>query len=176
MKEEYFEIVNDPNVKTSEMMDKFKKKFDVYCYFDDLDKNFLPPPAKTTRYFKKQQDPDYLNKSHNDLISEKKEFMSFREYLIAFEKYYDETGKYLDKKGWTIFSDGLPGGDVAGGFWSPDSEQVLFGWHNPHYCDPYMGARLCIDTGTMISSNNEGNKDKQRFCLTCEQCGLQKYI
>ena len=141
----YFEIVDDGKTPTTKMMEHFKTKFGVYCYWDDLDKNFPAPKEKTIRYFLKQQEPDRLNVSYNTLKVEKAEFMTFREYLIAFEQYHDETRKYLDKVGWTIFSDEeLPAGDVASGYWNPDASRSGFYWYNPDDCDPDLGARLAI--------------------------------
>lgn len=139
-----FKIKDNPKISTSDMMVKFKKRFKVSSYGDDLDLTFPPPKEETEREFAFKQDPDRTNVSYNDLKKEGVEFMTFREYLIAFEYYFDETGEHLDEKGFTLFSDTLSDGLVAGGYWYADSAQARFCWYDPDYCNPGIGARLAI--------------------------------
>ena len=147
-KDGYFTITDEAKLKTSEMMNELREKFNVYSYWNnnELDKNFPKPIKATTRYFNKSQDPDTetLNKSYDDLKAEKKEFCTLREYILMFMQYHEETGKYLDEKGWTVFSDSLPGGDVAYGYWHPDHREVKFIWYHATNVLGRCGARLAF--------------------------------
>ena len=147
-KDGYFTITDEAKLKTSEMMNELREKFNVYSYWDndELDKNFPKPNKATTRYFNKSQDPDTetLNKSYDDLKAEKKEFCTLREYILMFMQYHEETGKYLDEKGWTIFSVSLPDGRVADGCWNPAYRGVRFNWCGAAGVDGYHGSRLAV--------------------------------
>ena len=127
-------------------MADLKKKFDVYCYWDDkqLDKEFPAPKKKTSRTFSLQQESsDFKGQSWNEM--DKTNMMTFREYILYFEAYNKETGEYPDKDGWTRFKDGpLSDGRVAYGLWSPDYRQVRFYWDYPDYRNSKGGARVAI--------------------------------
>ncbi len=149
-------IIDDPTIKTSELMDDFKKKFDVYCYWDndELDKYFLPPNYITTREFNLSENPDILNKSWNDLKDQREDMMTFREYILFFEAYHKKTGKYPDNIGWTFFKDALPDGDVARGLWFPDYRQSEFYWSYAELCSPNIGARRAISNPSTLTSSS----------------------
>ena len=65
-----FKIVENPKLKTSEIVALMRKDFKVYVYSEEnLDINFPAPKKVTTRYFKKNQEADeeWANKSANDI-------------------------------------------------------------------------------------------------------------
>lgn len=112
-----FKIVNNPKVKTSELMQQLRDKFPVFSYWNDeeLDKEFPAPKEETTRYFKKQVEPDILGKSANDMKD--MQICTFRERLIMELEYFNETGEHLDIKGWTMTSSHTSDGLVASAHW-----------------------------------------------------------
>lgn len=141
-------IKDNHKIKTSKMMDEFKKKFSTNVYWnnEELDKNFPAPKESTEREFKDEKEPEMLGKSYNQIYEEVGDrMMTFREYLIAFEQYYDKTGNYLDNKNITIFRDKLPGDEgVARGCWDVGGAQAEFYWLYRYNCIPRIGARVEI--------------------------------
>lgn len=142
-------IITDNNkIKTSEMMDKFKKKFDTYCYWSsgDLDKYFPQPKESTTREFKDEQEPEMLGRTYNEIYKEVGDrMMTFREYLLAFEYYFDKYDRYLDIDYITLFGDRLPGGEkVARGYWRSSRAQAGFFWYYRGSSSPSVGGRVAI--------------------------------
>lgn len=171
-KNDYMKIVDDPSVKTSDLMKKFKDKFKVYSQWnnDELDKNFPAPKTPTKRYFKKEQEPEMLGKSWNDIKSEVgNKAMNFREYILAFSQYFEETGKYLDDTTWTNLQN-LPDGRVARGYWSPLSSEVRFFWYYPDYRFSHGGARMAIDPLTL---NLEPSKVEVK--CECSECSKHNF-
>lgn len=141
-------IITDNNkIKTSEMMDKFKNKFNTYYYWSsgESDTNFPQPKESTTREFKEEQESTDYKGQRYDEIPNKEELMSFREYLIAFEYYFDKYGRYLDTDGITLFGDRLPsGGKVAFGRWYSRSARAEFTLGSRNCSLPCLGARVAI--------------------------------
>ena len=99
-------ITDTPDKKTSEILNECKALFFVWSYYKDEELDLLcPPPKETiTKIFKESIEPDLLNKSYNNGITEKINFMSARERIILELQYFKKTGKRLDIKGWTITS------------------------------------------------------------------------
>ena len=99
-------ITDTPDKKTSEILNECKALFFVWSYYKDEELDLLcPPPKETiTKIFKESIEPDLLNKSYDDGIEEKINFMSARERIILELQYFKKTGKRLDIKGWTITS------------------------------------------------------------------------
>lgn len=137
-------IIDNPKIKTSELMDNLRKKFEVYSYWDndELDNNFPAPKEETVRHFSLSATPDVLNKSWNELKDQREDIMTLREYILFFEGYYNATGKYCDQTKWTFFRDVLLDGYVAYGDFC--GGKVEFDWSHPSFCRPYVGARLAI--------------------------------
>lgn len=143
-----FKITDGPGKKTSEILKEMGSKFDVWVYDEkNVDKNFPEPKEETTRYFKKNVEPDTetLDKSADQIDPDGMKGCTLREYALMHLKYFEETGEYLDKEGWTVCSGSrLPGGRVALGRWYPGHSKVYFFWRYSGYSYPYMGARLAI--------------------------------
>jgi hypothetical protein len=138
-------IIDNPKIKTSELLAKCKEKFLVWCLWNDeeLDKNFPPPEKETTKQFKKQVEPDVLNKSYDDMEKEGIENITLRERIIFELDYFNETGKHLDIEGITITSS-RAGDDVASAYWYRDYRRFRV---NSYYRDaryPRYGGRQAI--------------------------------
>jgi hypothetical protein len=147
-------ITDNPKVKTSELISDLKKKFDVYCYWDDkrLNKEFPVPKKSTTRRFALEAESSAMKgSSWNEMASIRDSLMTFREYILYFEAYHKETGQYPDEKGWTFFRDHLSDGSVAGGDWRPVSRGVRFNWYYPGRRNSSGGARVAISLNSLDS-------------------------
>ena len=67
---------------------------------------------------------DTMGKSPNDLRQTGKSYLRLRGYGLVFALHHFAKGKYLDPETFTWFpEDRLSGGDVACGYWYPDSPQ-----------------------------------------------------
>jgi hypothetical protein len=124
-KTKYFQVTDDGKLKTSELLAECKKLFPVWSYYDDkrLDKDFPKPKKTTTRYFAKnvEADPEFANKSADDLAAEGHQGITIRERIILELNFFKETGDHLDKRDITLcagsrYSDGcVPYADWRGG-------------------------------------------------------------
>lgn len=174
-------IKDTAKLKTSELMNLLEKEISIYSYwnYEELDKNFPRPKIATEREFSDNDEPDVLGKSWEQFNEEFGDrIMTMREYIIAQTMRAKEKKSMLDEKNWTLFSERLPGGKVACGYWNPYVcyRQVRFDWSWAGDVDRGCGARICINTSPMIKSVHEENKNKQGFRIICEQCGFQKNI
>lgn len=164
MKSKYIKIIDNPKIKTSTLMKKLEDNFKVYSYWDseELDKNFLPPKEKTVRYFKKQQEPDMLGKSADDVKDIPT--MTFREYILFFIAYYKETGEYADKKGLTITSSRLAGGNAALGYWLPDDVKVKLRYDYGDYRNDNAGPReaFSLESSNLVPSAMDTSDVKEK--------------
>lgn len=99
-------IIDTPDKKTSELLAECKSLFPVWLYYSDEDLDtYCPAPTTTiTKVYKESIEPDMLNMSYDDGISQGITFMSARERIILELQYFKETGKHLDIVGWTITS------------------------------------------------------------------------
>jgi hypothetical protein len=173
-------IIDNPQIKTSELMKQLKEKFGVYSYWNDeeLDANFLPPKNKTTRYFKDEQEStDCKGMSWNEM-PEKESMMTFREYIIAFMQYHAATGKYLDENGWTLFKDRLSSGKVACGYWYPDPDirKVKFDWYYPDGSNSDFGARLAISPVPSTSFPSDNSLEERVKSLENDMEKIKKFL
>lgn len=105
----YFEIKDDPTLKTSQILQMMREKFPVWSYYSDeqLDKDFPPPKEATTRYFKKTVEPDEETLGLSVQECEEKgltDGITLRERLLMELQYFDETGEHLDVVGVTFCS------------------------------------------------------------------------
>jgi len=155
-------ITDNSKIPTSVLMKKLEKKFKVYsCWIpEELDENFPPPTKNTTRYFSEEQESSYHKGKSWDEIKDKEPMMTLREYILFFQEYYRKNGIYPDEKGWTLFRDSLPSGEVACGFWNPYPlfRKVKFSWNGSVYSHSFMGARIAVS-----------NKPSD---IKCPHCGL----
>lgn len=102
-------IVENPKLKTSEIICLMESKFPVWCYGEEnIDKEFPAPKKITMRHFlyNKEPDQDTLGLSVNEF---EKKFdsnlgITLRERLLLEISYFESTGKHLDVKGATFCS------------------------------------------------------------------------
>jgi len=175
MKKEYFKIIDSPNIKTSEIMQKCRDKFMIYSYYDDieLDKQFPPPKEETTRYFLKTQDTDedLKNKSADDLKKESIDCITLRERLIMELQYFEETGNNLDLDTVTLcagsrFADGsVPGVDCY-----VDGDVNVFRYE-PLLRDAYLRARRAFT----FNPSNSFSSDIEQAIKVVKEAGYKIY-
>ncbi len=143
----YFHIIDDGKLKTSEILAKCKKNFDVYSWYDDaqLDKDF--PPVTSDRYFKKniEADEEYKNKSANDLDKMGVKGITLRERLLMELAYFDETGKHLDEINITLCGGSRSsGGDVPSVHWDVGNRKLYVYSCSAGYASDSLGARAVV--------------------------------
>lgn len=127
-------ITDDGKLKTSKLLDRLRKEFDVWCYLSDeeLDEQF--PRVKSERQFKDTQeaDEDLKNLSANDLKKKCIEGITLRERLIFEWDYFKETGEHLDVKNITLCSGSRSSdGDVPSASWDPAYRRFYVDWYFP---------------------------------------------
>jgi hypothetical protein len=173
--------INDNHkIPTSTMMDKLRKNFMVYSYWDneELDKKFPAPKESTTRQFALENEASAMKgRSWYDMVDIRESMMTFREYILFFEAYHEETGKYPDEKGWTLFKDSLSGGRVASGYWRPGGRQVWFSWDDPGNRLSPGGARVALQLNahTPISLNPRMPLSLVIAIKICKENGFEVY-
>lgn len=119
-------ITEQPNKKTSELLEMCRAKFPVNSYYNDdrLDKDFPAPKEATTRYFLKEQEPDKETLGLSINQAETKGFtngITIRERILLELAYFEETGKHLDVKGLTFCSGSRNSdGNVPAADWGGD--------------------------------------------------------
>lgn len=149
-KSKYFQIIDNPKVKTSELVAEMKKLFPVYCYREEhLDEDFPAPKKKTIRYFHKnvEADEDMKNLSANDLKEKGIVGITLRERLIMELQFYQETGNHLDIENWTLCSGSrCADGDVPCARW--DGGDVSIYWYVPQYRHDGLRARRAVSLDT----------------------------
>ena len=115
-KDNYFKITDDGKLTTSQLLDKCRKEFKVWSYYDnkELDKQFPAPKKPTTFYYKKVIEADEENKniSANDFEKSGRKGITLRDRILMELAYFEETGQHLDIDNVTTCS----GSRCAGGF------------------------------------------------------------
>lgn len=143
--QDYIEITERPDLKTSDILKLMREKFDVYCYYEDkIDTEFPAPKVVTTRKFKKTVEPDAetLGKSAIEADPEQKQ-ITLRERLLLELAYYNETGNHLDVVGWTLCSGSRrSGGDVPDVCWDPGTQEVRVDWSDVSHSGSRCGVRM----------------------------------
>lgn len=147
--ENYFILTDGPGLKTSELLQKCKDKFDVYCFYSaaKLDEGFLQPIAKTTRKFKKtvEADPELAGMSAQDLMEKGINGITLRERLIMELQYFEETGQHLDVDNVTLCSGSRDsGGGVPRVRWGRGGRELCVGWCGVGCRDPRLRARAAV--------------------------------
>jgi len=102
----------------------------------------------TLRFIEWSERPteDTMGMSADDLVATKRTFLDLRGYAIAFGTYHKVTGRFLDSQTWTRFPNNrLPGGEVAGGYWSPGHSRVYFGWYHSGSRNSDAGGREAVE-------------------------------
>ena len=149
-------IIDNPKIKTSELIAQLRSKFNVYSYWNDeeLDKNFPPPKKKTTRYFKDdvEADDEYKNMSADELDEKGIQGITLRERLIMELQYFNETGNHLDIENITLCSGSRNSdGNVPSVDWDTGNREVYVGYYGPDRSDPCLRAR----TASLVPLNLE---------------------
>ena len=156
-KSKYFQIIDNPKVKTSELVAEMKKLFPVYCYREEhLDEDFPAPKKKTIRYFHKnvEADEDMKNLSANDLKEKGIVGITLRERLIMELQYYHETGNHLDIENWTLCSDSrYADGDVPYAYWYVGNVSIR--WCSPRSRLDNLRARRAVSLDTSSFNTSE---------------------
>lgn len=150
--QDYFHIVDDGKLKTSEVLDKCKKLFDVYSYLDDkqLDKYF--PKVKSNRYFEKniEADEEFKNKSADDLEKEGVQGITLRERLLMEIKHFTETGQHLDVENVTLCSGSrYSGGLVPSVNWGAGYRRLYVSWYHPTDRPADLRSRAAVIPSTL---------------------------
>ena len=100
---DYWEITDDKDVKTSDIVKQIKKNdCDVSSYGDITDELF-PTPTETKKYKCKatiESDAEHKGKPYNDFTAETQQYMNGRQYLILY-LHCIKQGIKIDVKGWT---------------------------------------------------------------------------
>jgi hypothetical protein len=147
--EELWTVVEQPDLKTSDILNFCREKFNVWVYYSDekLDDNFPPPEETTKRKFKAriEADEEHKNKSTEDLEREGVEVITLRERLLLELDYFNRTKKHLDVKNITLcagsrYSDG----DVPSVGWNPDDRKLYVDWRLPDYARSSLRARAAV--------------------------------
>lgn len=173
-------IKERPDLKTSEIMELMKKKFNVWSYYNNeqLDKDFPAPKEATERYFLDSVEPDSETLGLSTKEAEAKGFtngITLRERMLLELEYFERTGNHLDIKGVTLcggsrYSDGgVPRVD-----WYLDDQEVSVSWYGVDYSFATGGLRSCVNIEKEVVLKDETNKDKQGFCIACERCGFSR--
>ena len=147
-------IKEQPNKKTSELLEECKSLFPVWSYYNDerLDSDFPAPKEATERYFLNSVEPDEvtLGKSTREADPDMNG-ITLRERIIMEIDYFKNTGKHLDIKGLTFcsgsrYSDGcVPYADWLGG-------KFKVGWSYLDYCNSDYGIRsgVALDSSSLL--------------------------
>ena|SRR3990167_5478536 len=166
--------IKETKQKTSEILAEMKSLFPVWSYYDDerLDKDFPPPKEITTREFSYSIEPTELGKSAKE-GDPNMTGISLRERLLMEIIYYKETGKHLDIDGWTICSGSRSlDGCVPNVYFAPGHDKVNVDWYHVDGSGPKVGLRHCLQNNSnSVELDNEKDKDKKGFSITCERCG-----
>lgn len=144
-KNDYFEVIDTPDKKTSELLNECRKHFTVYSFYTDrqLDSDFPPPNKKTVRYFKANIEADEENagKSANELKD--KPGITLRERIILELQYFLDTGNHLDIYNITLCSGSrFSVGVVPDAFWGDGKFCVR--WNDPDDRDECLRSRLAV--------------------------------
>jgi len=124
----------------------------VDTYVDDLDKgvsiNDRDPKNGSYRVrFKAniEADPEYVNKSANDLKEEKIQGITLLERLLLELAYFLATKKHLDIENITLCSGSrYSGGCVPGVDWSADDRKLFVDWYGPQHRHSDLRARAVV--------------------------------
>lgn len=151
----YFTIT-ETKQKTSEIIAKMRKLFDVYSFYDDkqLDKDFPPPKQISTRHFAKniEADEEYKNMSANDLDEKGVKGITLRERLLMEIQYFKETGNHLDVDNVTLCSGSRDsGGDVPSVYWDSARRGVYVDWGGLSRSYSSLRARVAVNPLTLSS-------------------------
>ena len=107
MTQNYWPVLDSPEIKTSELIEICRKFFPIYFYEEkNADKNF-PAPVKTTlRWFRDniKADEELKNKSANQRNKERIKCITLREKLWLELQYFLFTGKHLDIDNWALYA------------------------------------------------------------------------
>lgn len=122
MNKDYWIITDYPHIKTSELIEEAKKLLPgLYLLkdYEDFDKQFPAPKEMEISMFRKtiESDKEHKGKSYDDFMSEGKEYMTMRQYLILFLQIFKTTGECLDVQGWTRTSSLWSDGNLVFGYW-----------------------------------------------------------
>lgn len=143
-------IKDDATLKTSELMQRMRDKFNVWSYYDDarLDTEFPKPKAATERAFLCHQEPDPETLGLSVREAEEKGHtngITLRERILLELAYFEKTGEHLDVKGITFcsgsrYSDG--GVPVMG--WDSGDQEVQVRWCSLGYSNSDYGLRSAV--------------------------------
>lgn len=149
------QITEQPNTKTSELLEMCRAKFPVWSYYENaqLDADFPAPKEATTRHFLNQQEPDKETLGLSTRQAEKKGFkngITIRERILLELSYFDQTGNHLDIKGLTFCSGSRDsGGGVPDAHWLAGEFRI--GWYDLDYSDSDYGIRSAVSLDSLSS-------------------------
>lgn len=156
MKQTYWTITDDKNVKTSDILAEARKFFKVWVWREDTIDTELPAPKETvTVSFKKsiESDKEHKGKSYNDFSVEKDAtYMTARQYLLLCIHVFKETGEHLDVIGWTRTSSLWSDGCLVDGCFLPVDREVGLGHGGRDFRGPGCGPRASISVESVPST------------------------
>lgn len=144
---DYWEIVDDKNIKTSEIVKKINIFYRFYTFEPDsfpgdLDVLF-PPPLETKKYkclATIESDLEYKGKSYYDIFEQKDiQWMNARQYLILLLQRLEDERQIFDVDGWTILDSTWSDGSAVVGF--ADFPRGYLNTTFCNYSDPGHGPR-----------------------------------
>ena len=149
MKSPIFTIVEQPNLKTSEILNMCKKLFKAYSSYNDkqLDEDYPAPKEATVRYFRAniEADEEHANKSAKQLEKENIPGITLRERLLLELQYFCVTGGHLDIKNYTFCSGSRSsGGGVPHVYWFGDYDRLSVDWRSVESCYDGIRAREAV--------------------------------
>ena len=159
MKSPIFTIVEQPNLKTSEILNMCKKLFKAYSSYNDkqLDEDYPAPKEATVRYFRAniEADEEHANKSAKQLEKENIPGITLRERLLLELQYFCVTGGHLDIKNYTLCSGSrFSDGGVPLVHWSSASGKLGVHWGSvEHYGGPFRAREVVSADGVPLKLN-----------------------
>jgi hypothetical protein len=144
-------IVVKKGATLNEVLAECKKRFNVWCYGNDLDKIVIQNDRIADKDYEVlvrntiEADEEYKNMSANDIRKKGIKGVTLLERLLLELKYFDETGKHLDMNNITLCT-GSRGADgrVPGVAWLAVDDELRVHWYNPGSSLGYLRAREVV--------------------------------
>ena len=143
-------IVVPQGLTLNQVIQACKDRFQVYCYWNDLDKSITvddctPVDGSYAIRIRDrvEADEELKNLSAKQLEERDIKGTTLLERLILEIKHYQETEEHLDIKNVTLCSGSRgSGGDVPSVGWS--AGWLYVGWYSPDYAYSYLRARAVV--------------------------------
>ena len=147
---EIIEIVDRPDIQTSQLINLLRQKFPIEIKGEDLKRldESLPPPRQTTVrkfYLNEPSDKELAMHSTNEILNSDLSVMGLRERLEFERVWHERFGTHPDYKRTATLCAGSPispHNNVAIVFWK--DKKLNINWCCPHSKDKYLRARRAL--------------------------------